>query len=407
MTLTRLIVFFDVHAQKLTWILAGLTVVAGGFYSLWLGERLRYIDERDYFTLAENLLQFRAYSSDGINPSAFRPPGYPMLLAAMRLLGAPIFMLRMLNFVALAAIVVLLQRWTVRLFQHRGISVVAAGLPLCYPVLFYTAGALYPQIIAAFLLLVLVERLSRVSIAIRFAHIVQIGLISSLLLLMIPAVSFVLPVLAIWLGFQRHRKEAVLLCMVGFLLPAAWSIRNRVVFGEWVYISANSGFNLYLGNSADTTPNSGTNVARGSLDAETIALNDVQRDHAFRDAGLDWIRNNPQRAAVLYTQKILNYFNFRNELATQSESSSTNDILMFATYYPLLALVLARLVLARRSPLTTTEWVIIIIYLLNALTTAIFFTRIRFRLPFDMLLFVMVAGLLAAAQKKSQVSSGL
>ena len=174
MTLTRLIVFFDVHAQKLTWILASLTVVAGGFYSLWLGERLRYIDERDYFTLAENLLQFRAYSSDGINPSAFRPPGYPMLLAAMRLLGAPIFMLRMLNFVALAAIVVLLQRWTVRLFQHRGISVVAAGLPLCYPVLFYTAGALYPQIIAAFLLLVLVERLSRVSIAIRFAHIVHL-----------------------------------------------------------------------------------------------------------------------------------------------------------------------------------------------------------------------------------------
>jgi len=59
---------------------------------------------------------------------------------------------------------------------------------------------------------------------------------------------------------------------------------------------------------------------------------------------------------------------------------------MLVTYYPLLALVGWRLWWRKRVPMTRGEWMMLGIYLCNGLLAAIFFTRIRFRLPFDALL---------------------
>lgn len=399
MNKNRLVTLIDTHARSIIWFLIGLVLFAGAVYAFLLGDKLRYIDEQDYFTLAENLIWFRAFTTDGIHPAAFRPPGYPFLLAALRALGAPIFVLRMLNFLALAGIMLLLQRLTLRLFQSRSISVIAAALPLCYPVLFYTAGALYPQIIGAFLLLLVLLFVAQAPATL--AGILMAGVALSWLILIIPAMAFVLPVFAVWLLRQQHNRwhNAVLLVVIGLLLPVAWSVRNRLVFGEWVFVSANSGFNLFLGNSGGATPNSGANTPRGDLDVQTAILDDVQRDRAFREASLRWISNNPTHAASLYVQKVINHFNYRNELVTQVESSTTNDIIMLTTFYPLLVLSLARLLLMRRWPMTSTEWIVVVIYVLGAITTAIFFTRIRFRLPFDVLLFIMVSGLLAQTKK--------
>ncbi len=399
----RLSAFLDVHAQSIVWGLIGLVLVAGAIYAWWLGDRLRYIDEQDYFTLAENLIRFRAFTSDGIHPAAFRPPGYPFFLAALRIFGAPIFALRMLNFLALAGIIMLLQCLSLRLFQNRSISMVTAALPLCYPVLFYTAGALYPQIIGAFLLLFVMFILSNGKIT--TGQLLLAGVATSGLILIIPAMGFIVPVFALWVWLRRHShhwRDAILISIIGLLLPAVWSVRNRVLFSEWVFVSANSGLNLFLGNSEGTTPNSGVNVPHADLDTQTATMNDVQRDGIFRDAGQDWIQAHPTRAAVLYLQKLLNHFNYRNDLFTQTESSSANDAVMFATFYPLLTLATMRLLFSHRLPITTTEGLVVIIYVLGALTTAVFFTRIRFRLPFDVLLFIMVSGLLAQVQKSTR-----
>jgi hypothetical protein len=67
---------------------------------------------------------------------------------------------------------------------------------------------------------------------------------------------------------------------------------------------------------------------------------------------------------------------------------------MFLTYYPLLALSLVRCALWRRYPFSSAELLLYALYFGNALLSALFFTRIRFRIPFDAVLIVCDAALL-------------
>ena len=93
----------------------------------------------------------------------------------------------------------------------------------------------------------------------------------------------------------------------------------------------------------------------------------------------------------MYFLKLLNFFNFRNELVTQSEGSSLQDILMLVTYAPLLLILSLRLLMLSVYKPVPSEVLLILIYLGSAFTNALFFTRIRFRIPSDFLLIVIAA----------------
>ena len=99
-----------------------------------------------------------------------------------------------------------------------------------------------------------------------------------------------------------------------------------------------------------------------------------------------WRAAHPGDAIRLYFRKVLNYFNFRNELFVRTESSTWRDAVQFLAYYPLLLAVLARLVMLKRFPMTPGEGLLYLLYFGNALLSAVFFTRMRFRMPFDFLL---------------------
>ena len=124
---------------------------------------------------------------------------------------------------------------------------------------------------------------------------------------------------------------------------------------------------------------------------QTQEMSEVQKDKHYRKAAVSWILTNPSAAATLYVRKVLNYFNFRNELHVASEQSRLKDIVLFLSYYTLLFIVVMRILAFRRIPFCPAEWMLYVLYFGNALVSAIFFTRIRFRVPFDILLIAMVA----------------
>jgi hypothetical protein len=173
-----------------------------------------------------------------------------------------------------------------------------------------------------------------------------------------------------------------------------WTLRNYLDFHAVIPVSANGGWNLFTGNSPDTTPN-GSVI---SVDVISLCkrvqpgMSGNQVDAALGKCATDWITENPWSAAKLYIRKVINYFNFRNELATKNAAPAWTDWLLFCTYYPLLAVAIARAALFRRFPFRSTEALIYILYVANALISAIFFTRIRFRIPFDFLLLAIAAG---------------
>ena len=71
--------------------------------------------------------------------------------------------------------------------------------------------------------------------------------------------------------------------------------------------------------------------------------------------------------------------------------NSFKDILMGVTYYPLLITVIIRCILWRKYEFSWSELLLYLLYFGNAFLSAVVYTRIRYRIPFDFLLVAMVA----------------
>jgi hypothetical protein len=203
----------------------------------------------------------------------------------------------------------------------------------------------------------------------------------------------------VFLWGEGSRRRTATLAAVLVLASAAvvtpWTLRNYLVFHTLVPVSANNGYNLFVGNSPATTANSGLNVPVLKLCNHLRRhMTEAEFDAAFKQCALDWITANPAAAARLYMGKLANYFNYRNEIATAGQNSGWRDRLVFCTYYPLLLLVAVRAALFRRYPFERAEILIYLLYFLNALASALFFTRLRFRIPFDFLLIAIAAAFL-------------
>ena len=364
-------------------------------YGIWSGTDLRWQDETEYHQLAEGLRQHGAYEKSPEVLTSFRPPGYPFALAVIYQGWHSTIAAKVVNAAALGATAVLAAMIVS--------SVVAQGalfaplLLLFYPVFVYTSGTLYPQTLGTFLLVAALACLvlrpgSSLLTALS-------GILFGYLILMIPSFLMTLPVVGLALLVHERRlqvgfRKTALFGACAVLVVLPWTIRNAIQFHELIPVSSNSGVNFLLGNSPLTGPNSGVNVDLsryyGLIPPE--ALGDERTfDNYFLRFALQWIISEPAAAARLYLLKTLNYFNFRNELATAGRGGGAVDVLLFFTYYPMLALALARIAFRKKYPFTFTETLLYVLYFSNALITAVFFARIRFRLPFDALLVLMVS----------------
>lgn len=384
-TAIRLLAAIEAHRGASVLVLALLVFAAGSIYSGLLGDTLRYADEGEYLLIAENLVRTGTYTLDAIHPTAKRPPGYPLFLSLTRFLGGDIFLGRVLNFFLLSGCMLLLYG-LLRQSAYAFAGVVAVFLVLCYPVLFYAAGTFFPQTLGSFLFLAFLWLLFRPE-SISPSTALAAGCIAGGLILTIPTFVFVVALTLVFFVFQRRSWKTILaVSLGGCIIVGMWMARNYAWFGEPIPFSTNSGLNLLAGNSPKTTPNSGITVDLSSYTLPASVTTETQEDAFYRSEAIRFVTENPKRAIVLYIQKLLNYFNYRNHLASSEEASATREWLMFFTYYPLLALLLIRLALSTRYPLSGLERYFVITYLLNAPFQAIFFTRIRFRLPFDFLL---------------------
>jgi len=374
-------------------VFIAVVVVAGAAYSFRLGDSLRYDDERDYLALIANMSSHGMFATTTGQPTASRAPGYPAFLFALQqVFGPDVTWLRFGSFILFGFNLSLLYGILRRTHSARAglLAVIAAAL---YPVNFYTAGTLFPQTLAACLLLLAIAlglgmNEGKPLVASLF------GLTVGALILTVPSFTPVAVVLAAIAVSRAPRRRpwlaaAVALSVLVVLMP--WQARNVRTFSGWFFVSSNAGVNLILGNSENTRPIAGSNVDISRYEDAVRGWGEVAKDRYWTRAALQYMRGHPGRTAQLYVLKFLNYFNFRNELATSRQMSRRKDIVMLLTYGPLLLVCLARLALARRQPLSGFEKTAVLLYVLNGLVAAVFFTRIRFRVPFDYLLVAFAA----------------
>ena len=374
-------------------LLCALVFALAALAAVKSGDQLRYLDERDYELRAKSLISGQGYVNAEGRPTAYRPPGYPLLLAAVYEVWPRPLAAKLLNALMLAGIGWLLGE-IVSVVTPQG-KVFAPLLILLYPVFVYTATTLYPQVFGTLLFAGCVFCLVRFPDSVLSAAVC--GLIFGVLILAVPSFLLILPVLAVFLLVSKRHdpwrasQSAAALVFCAAIVVNPWTIRNAITFKTFIPVSTNSGVTFLLGNCENAGVNTGPNVDISRYEVETKGMDEVQTDIHHKRAAMAWITGHPVDAAKLYLLKVANYFNFRNKLSSDSDSSFATDAVMFLSYYALLGAAIARCFLWRRYPFSPIERLCYFLYFGNALLSAIFFTRIRFRLPFDALLMVCVA----------------
>lgn len=377
--------------QKVIIHSATLFFLVGGFcYSLYLGNDLRFPDERKYYSLAVNLVKGNGYTIDGENPTAILTPGYPLFLSIFVKFGASPIFLRYLNFIALALCLYVIKKILDRESTKSGLalsSLLLAG----YGVLFYTAGTLYPQTIFTLLLLLIFWLVTGKKFT--YLHATIFGFLSALMIMLHSTALFIPPLIVLWLFAPKNwhiMKKAFVSALIVVACTSLWAYRNYKVFDAFIPLSTHGWDTFYAGNN----PNADVMAWHKSMTPQILdqakLLNEVKRERFYREKVLKFWRENPGTGIKLYILKLLNYFNFQNRFYMRSEFNSLKSIIIFVTYYPLLICFIARLFFIPQVQLNRVEGLLILLYITSALFHAIFITRLRFRLPYDALLIVHV-----------------
>ncbi|GHF72079.1 4-amino-4-deoxy-L-arabinose transferase-like glycosyltransferase [Amycolatopsis bartoniae] len=391
--------WLDAHARHVALGAVVLSLVLAGGYAVLLGDTLRYLDERVYVQLAGSLAHGLGYSADGVQATAYRPPGYPFLLTPVYwATGGSVLAMRFVGVLALAGSV-----WFGYRVGRRAASAPAGALAAvvlaCYPLLAYTATALYPQVPGLFLLLVTIDRGFAAADDHRVGNVLAAGLCGGLLVITVPNFALSVVLVPLWMVWRRRAARGVAAAILALVLavPGAWCLRNAVSLHAFVPVSTNDGINLLLGNSEHTTAGSGTEVdiSRYEQAARDAHLDEVGINGFFSDSAVDWITAHPADAVVLYGKKLANTFSFSSDMATSGQGGGAADLVLALTYYPVLLLAVLRVALARRWPLTRVETLLAVLVVLNFLLQAVFFTRLRFRVPLDALTIVLAASVVA------------
>jgi 4-amino-4-deoxy-L-arabinose transferase-like glycosyltransferase len=381
-----------------------LSLLLAGGYAFLLGDTLRFYDEREYLGLVRSLTSGTGYGYDGVHESAYRPPGYPFLLAPVALLtNGSVTALRFVGVLSVAGSV-----WLNYLLGRRAMSGAAGALAAlataCYPLIIYTATTLYPQIAAMFLLLLHVELALRSNESAgrpSLWYACGSGLAAGLLVLTVPTFGPPVAISLVSLWWRRCRgadrrvgaRAVGVIALVGVLIPAVWCIRNAVELRAFVPVSTNSGVNLLLGNSENVSAGGGRlgDISQYESRATALRLGEVEADRYYTREALAWISEHPVRAGTLYLSKVANNFAYRNDLAISGVADPTKDLVSALTFYPVLALALARIVLFRRWRPHPVEGLAVVLIVVSVLVQAVFFTRLRFRVPLDGLTILLAA----------------
>jgi 4-amino-4-deoxy-L-arabinose transferase-like glycosyltransferase len=206
-------------------------------------------DQERYIALADSVFQGRGLSYYG-QPTALRPPIYPLLLAASHVLFGSYYpfavrLFQSLSGFAVAYVCMLISK---NLFGDRVcVGVCAGGAALALPTLIFISTELQTEQLATFLTIVFL--LFVVGALQGKAHCaVGMGISSGLATLMrfnCAILVIIGALICIWP--KRSLRDAGVVCLVSGLIISPWIVRNAVQFHGEILFSSHGGINLLEG----------------------------------------------------------------------------------------------------------------------------------------------------------------
>lgn len=304
-------------------------------------------DPDDYLRFARNLALHGVYGPNPDQPSAYRPPGYPLLLAGLiRATGESdikgiwpyIFGLHLL---ATVAIIAATMRIAERLI-HANAGVIAGLFVAFDPLLVRQSIDIMSETVFTACLLQLLSSLICSSNRPTRRSILSVAISLTLAALIRPTV------IPVWLAigfvaiFSGKLRFWLGCSVVATILYAPWPSRNHQWSGHWILTTTHGGYTLWLGQNPEfyerevvahrPWPEESFVAWTMQNDKATIHLSEVERDGAFRDMALSWMKSHPREALRTQLYHLTSFWSFVYRSAEAPEISNWLRFTITATF---------------------------------------------------------------------------
>lgn len=227
-------------------------------------------DSTEYFYLARNLLEYRAFTLEpdkpftapigalpigkpGLFPESFRTPGYPLFVAVFFGIFRNLYAVSLLQMILSSLSVVFLYRIALRFFEKR-MSIIASVLFLLEPSSVFYSGIILSDTLFVFLLLGVILTFFSHRDKPAYWKMLIAGVILGYATLARSVAQF-LPLFFITLLFFQYRLfskyvwKYIGYFLIGFLLIVSpWMARNKFLFDSW-QLSSVSAITGYIYNA--------------------------------------------------------------------------------------------------------------------------------------------------------------
>jgi 4-amino-4-deoxy-L-arabinose transferase-like glycosyltransferase len=301
-------------------------------------------DAADYDRLAWNLVEGRGFTSDGVNPTAFRPPLFPFFLAGVyTLFGRSYGAVRVLQAVLGAASCVLIFFLADRLYGRRE-ALLALGISALYPAFvsfYYSPRAILSETL--FMFLMLSAWLLLAAGALRIRHVALSGLLLGASCLVKGQILFLAPLVALWILVSGRSLFHAFLFLITFaVLPGLWAARNVVVMGDLIPVSSNGGISTFASYNPKSRGLGNAEEGYGELlkeDAELAAKGwrEAERSRYFLGKAWEEARLRPLRTLKLTARRFLLFWDI-TYVEPDGLGSSKEYNLPFGAVFPFFVL---------------------------------------------------------------------
>jgi hypothetical protein len=278
-------------------------------------------DAYDYMRIAQSLVEGQGFAFGPGEPTAFRPFGYPIFLAALRAITGPSVVYIHLSQALIGALAVWPTYQIARRFTAGPMPFLVAASVALHPILIYLSALIAPESIALLALLMVVWLALRISAGGRrpldAGLLVVTGAEAVLArpeLLMLLAL---LPAAVIWLRLRGRPVSsggtiaaACLLAAALALVPLA--IRNRRVLLHGSPMPTLGGVTFWGSNNAAArggwvlpTPDNWPDDDPPADVRGWPGLTEYESQARFYRASFDWLARNPDQAVDLLPRKLL------------------------------------------------------------------------------------------------------
>lgn len=341
---------------------------------------------------------FSSPFAEPTGPTAWIGPVYPYMLAGIFKVFGLFSDASAIAIFSVNSLFAALTCWTMfqignEVFGKR-VALLASGLWAVVPFFFrYAITWVWDPPVSAFLLSVGVLLVIRIK-STGWKEWAGMGALAGFSALVNPALTTLFPVLFAWAVWKLWRrrihawKSAAVALLVMFVCISPWLLRNRVVFGQWVFLRSNAGFEFSLGNFPGS-PGVAFKGMHPAVNRRIFEQYKSMGEIAFcklkGDEAVAWARSHPEDFIKLSLKRVADFWDGR-ELMHEPPSDPWRPWMVSLESAP--ALLGFLLIAVRRIPNSAPIGLMFLIY---PLPYYVVYTNPRYRHAIEPLMVVLIA----------------